>query len=104
VSILVVYTFILGTGTFFHLEFILVPVPFKLNSQPSDFQIQFLCICFILSGQSSLSTSDKSLSAYLVIAKTHCLIFFFSTFVPHLSQEKSFNTSSFASPVLQDGQ
>jgi|GEM_PF-3283222 hypothetical protein len=58
----------------------------------------------MLSGQSSLSTSESNLSAYFVIAKTHCLNCLFSTFVPHLSQVKSFKTSSFASQVLQEGQ
>jgi hypothetical protein len=59
---------------------------------------------FIPSGQSRASTSFSSLSAYFVIASTHCLIFFFSTVVQHLSQAPLFRTSSLAKPVLQLGQ
>ena len=41
------------------------------NSHPSLFPIQFLCISLIPSGQSRSSISERSLSAYFVIASTH---------------------------------
>ena len=79
-----------------------LPSILKRTEAPSLRPIQFLCIAFTDSGQSRESRSSSRRSAYAVILRIHCLMFFFSTFVPQRSHLPSF-TSSFASPVLQLG-
>ena len=51
----------------------------KSISAPTERPIQFFCMVLIFSGHSRLSISSRSSSAYSVILKNHCFIFFFST-------------------------
>ena len=74
------------------------PSTLNLTETPFDFPIQFLCISFKGSGQSIDSRSDKSLSAYLLILRHQCFIFFFVTGNPPLS-ENPLITSSLARTV-----
>ena len=58
---------------------ILRPPTLKSISAPMERPIQFFCMVLILSGQSRASISSSNSSAYSVILKNHCFIFFFST-------------------------
>ena len=43
-----------------------------LTSQPEDFPIHCFCDVMVPAGQSRPSSPSSSLSAYLVISRTHC--------------------------------
>ena len=67
-------------------------------SAPWLLPIQLRCISFMLSLKSTVSRLANNLSAYSVILKYHCLIFFFTTGWPPLSLTP-FTTSSLANTV-----
>src|SRR3989338_7499056 len=68
-------------------------------SVPSLFPIQFFCMAFILSGQSSFSISFRSSLAYLVVLINHCSNCFISTSVSECLQHLPLCTCSFARTV-----
>ena len=70
----------------------------KVISAPWLLPIQLRCISFMLSLKSTVSNPCSNLSAYSVILKYHCLIFFFTTGWPPLSLTP-FTTSSLANTV-----
>ncbi len=76
-----------------------IPSTLKETEAPSLRPIQLRCMSFTDSGQSTLSRSASSLSAYSVIFSTHWRMFLRTTVVPHRSHFPSF-TSSLAKPVL----
>jgi len=88
-------------------SFVLVGLPSlsaigNCTSPPVLRPIQFFCMSFTLSGQSSSSRSLKRRSAYAVIFKIHWRIVLWVTVAPQRSHFPSF-TSSLARPVLHDG-